>query len=361
MIENLKNWWKAEKYNILLTIFAALIPLMIDWGVSWEKTTNKESSSQVKHQGENTEYLWWAMSEKSNYAIQTIFIGITLFVLIRTRHATTNELVNSKGQIIQYILKNCSLKSYNDESKERTYSNVKEMVRYFYIAWLIVWFLWLAYYLGNYFLAYQDNVDLKFGYRQIVNFLNSSAMFGVYTIIGNTSISTESKLESFTSYWFSFLGWFVLFVCCLVGVFIDTNNPDTTIGLRAHSYVIVLNAMFSIITMVLVLGKLNSVYLQIPRLFMWVLYLYAAIQAYTPLLESSHDTLFMSDICDSTLIEISRAILPYVTLFGKVFLMLVLCWVVDYKRLIFFVIHRSVTIEQTPRLLNELNRNHVSF
>lgn len=41
--------------------------------------------------------------------------------------------------------------------------------------------------------------------------------------------------------------------------------------------------------------------------------------------------------------------------------MLVLCWVVDYERLIFFVIHRGVTIEQTPRLLNELNRNHVFF
>jgi len=235
------------------------------------------------------------------------------------------------------------------------------MVRYFYIAWLVVWFLWLAYYLGNYFLAYQDNDDLKFGYRQIVNFMNSSAMFGVYNIIGNASISMEKRLNSFTSYWFSLFGWFILFICCIVGILIDVNNPYTTIGLRAHSCVIVLNAMFSIITMVLVLGKLNSVYLQIPRLFMWGLYFYAAIQAYTPLLESSYDTPFLSGVCDDLLVKVVIAMLPYITLLGKVFLMLVLCWVVDYKRLIFFVIHRSVTIDQTPRLLNELNRNHVSF
>ncbi len=361
MIENLKNWWKAERYNILLTIFAALIPLMITWCVGWDQSALKDANTHIIKQGVESELLWWAMGEKSNYAVQTVFIGITLFVLIRTRHATTEELDNSKGQIMLYILKNCSLKDYNNESKEKTYSNVKEMVRYFYIAWLVVWFLWLAYYLGNYFLAYQDNDDLKFGYRQIVNFMNSSAMFGVYNIIGNASISMEKRLNSFTSYWFSLFGWFILFICCIVGILVDVNNPYTTIGLRAHSCVIVLNAMFSIITMVLVLGKLNSVYLQIPRLFMWGLYFYAAIQAYTPLLESSYDTPFLSGVCDDLLVKVVIAMLPYITLLGKVFLMLVLCWVVDYKRLIFFVIHRSVTIDQTPRLLNELNRNHVSF
>lgn len=186
-------------------------------------------------------------------------------------------------------------------------------------------------------------------------------MFGVYNIIGNASISMEKRLNSFTSYWFSLFGWFILFICCIVGILIDVNNPYTTIGLRAHTCVIVLNAMFSIITMVLVLGKLNSVYLQIPRLFMWGLYFYAAIQAYTPLLESSYDTPFLSGVYDAHIIKVIIAMLPYITLLGKVFLMLVLCWVVDYKRLIFFVIHRSVTIDQTPRLLNELNRNHVSF
>lgn len=360
MMENLKNWWNAEKYNILLTLFAALIPLMINWGIDWNQATQVKPS-QTKHQGEKSERFWWSMSEESNYAVQTIFIGITLFVLIRTRHATTKELVNSKGQIMQYILKNCSQKAYNNSSTERTYSNVKSMVRLFYIAWLVVWFLWLAYYLGNLFLVYQHNDELRFGYRQIVNFMNSSAMFGVYTIIGNVSINVERRLDSFTSYWFSLLGWFVLFICCIVGILIDLYNPGTTIGLRAHSCIFVLNAMFSIITMVLVLGKLNSVYLQIPRLFMWGLYIYAAIQAYTPLLESSHNILFIGEICDTLLIDIIKAILPYITLFGKVFLMLVLCWIVDYKRLIFFVIHRSVTIEQTPRLLNELNRNHVFF
>lgn len=94
---------------------------------------------------------------------------------------------------------------------------------------------------------------------------------------------------------------------------------------------------------------------------MWGLYFYAAIQAYTPLLESSYDTPFLSGVYDAHIIKVIIAMLPYITLLGKVFLMLVLCWVVDYKRLIFFVIHRSVTIDQTPRLLNELNRNHVSF
>lgn len=361
MIENLKNWWKAEKYNILLTLFAALIPLMISWGIDWTQPAIKTVNTHIKKQGGETELLWWAMSEESNYAVQTVFIGITLFVLIRTRHATTRELENSKGQIMQYILKNCSLKDYNNESRERTYSNVKTMVRLFYIAWLVVWFLWLAYYLGNYFLAFQENDDLKFGYRQIVNFMNSSAMFGVYTIIGNASISMEKRLNNFTSYWFSLFGWFILFICCIVGILIDVNNSYTTIGLRAHSCVIVLNAMFSIITMVLVLGKMNSVYLQIPRLFMWGLYFYAAVQAYTPLLESSLNTPFKKGICDDLLVKEIIAMLPYITLLGKVFLMLVLCWVVDYKRLIFFVIHRSVTIDQTPRLLNELNRNQVSF
>ena len=160
MIENLKNWWKAEKYNILLTIFAALIPLMISWGIGWAQSAINDADTHIIKRGVETERFWWAMGEKANYAVQTVFIGITLFVLIRTRHATTKELDNSKGQIMLYILKNCSLKDYNNESREKTYSNVKDMVRYFYIAWLVVWFLWLAYYLGNYFLAYQENDEV---------------------------------------------------------------------------------------------------------------------------------------------------------------------------------------------------------
>ena len=102
MIKNLKNWWKAEKYNILLTIFAALIPLMVSFYIDWGQTGHTD-----KPQGITDEHFWWEMSDESNYAVQTVFIGITLFVLIRTRHATTKELVKSKGQIMQYILKNC--------------------------------------------------------------------------------------------------------------------------------------------------------------------------------------------------------------------------------------------------------------
>ena len=106
---------------------------MITWCVGWAQSALKDAGTHIKKQGVESEQLWWAMGEKSNYAVQTVFIGITLFVLIRTRHTTTEELDNSKGQIMLYILKNCSLKDYNNESKEKTYSNVKEMVRYFYI------------------------------------------------------------------------------------------------------------------------------------------------------------------------------------------------------------------------------------
>ena len=51
MIENLKNWWKAEKYNILLTIFAALIPLVITWCAGWAQSALKDADTHIKKQG----------------------------------------------------------------------------------------------------------------------------------------------------------------------------------------------------------------------------------------------------------------------------------------------------------------------
>ncbi len=41
--------------------------------------------------------------------------------------------------------------------------------------------------------------------------------------------------------------------------------------------------------------------------------------------------------------------------------MLALCWVADKKRLIFFIIHEGVALDETPMLLDELDSDPVEF
>lgn len=106
----------------------------------------------------------------------------------------------------------------------------------------------------------------------------------------------------------------------------------------------------------LLLGKMNSSYLKVPSIFMLLLYVYAVTQLYVPFKDSD---LWMTK--NSWLDTFLNYAIPYITLIGKIFLMLTICWIAVQRRFIFFVIHRSTTIDKIDDLISELNKENVSF
>lgn len=143
----------------------------------------------------------------------------------------------------------------------------------------------------------------------------------------------------------------VLFIVGLIHESIYINIPSNSDGTTLPPNIVSISlSIFSAGTFVLMLGKINSNYMRIPNAFLMIMYLYAIIQCYIPFKGSNELPL-----------QIFNVAVPYITLMGKVFVLLSLCWITYKKRLIFFVIHRSTAIDNIPRMLSELNQDLAEY
>lgn len=336
MFDNIKFFFKAQTSNILVTIIGGLVPVLVSgiWAI-WD----------------NNRTIDFYLDNRENYLFQSIFILITVYVLIKIRKRTMFDIVDSKEQIKQYMKKNCGLKIYDNDTVESAYKTVRGTASQFFYAWLIVWIVWLICYVGELIMSYNmDCYSTITTYEQIFDFLNSSAMFAIYIILTSVTVNYKKRVKNDYTYMESIFIWTLLLIICISGVIIENCNPNSTM---AHVMPFYISAV-STITFILVLGKLNSSYLKIPSFFIFVLYIYAIIQAYIP---------FKKPIIEDNdwigiFLEFS---IPYITLFGKIILMLTICWISVQRRFIFYVIHRSTTIDRAEELLSELNKEKVSF
>lgn len=342
--DNLTAWIEREKYNIS-TIGAAIISAVLPELI--HLIPPKNSLINVLN-------LYFSNPTQNNYFIQFLFIFVTLILLFRYKSKINRELIQGKEHIIKYINKNCYHKIKNKDVALESYNIVKTSVRQFYTAWIVVWILWLVYYLGN-FLMGQKTADYVHDiFSQLFDFLTSTAMLFIYLILTNITLNIEKRRnEDDRRLWYGLLMWVFIFVILLV-LLIKEGTTCMSSEFNDHKNLSKLMlSVFSSMTFVLVLGKMNSHYLHIPRFLMFGMYIYAIVQAYIP---------FQGSKCMTGFAErLPGLLIPYMTLLGKVFVMLTLYWIVKKKRLIFFVIHRSNAIEMTKSLLSELDQEPVSF
>ena len=123
-------------------------------------------------------------------------------------------------------------------------------------------------------------------------------------------------------------------------------------------WIALLLGFVSTITFTLLLGKLNSLYLQLPDILLYGLYIYAIAQTLMPLSLLCRFPQEMS-IIKSENIGISQILyesFQTISLIGKMLLMLSILWITDKKRLVFYMIHRSLSLTSTPSALKTYNR-----
>lgn len=348
MIKDLIAWYKEDKYQIRWTVAGAVL-----------STALALICENLSFFNGNLKDFRFELPLYMEYGIQSLFIIIAIFVIL-TNMSTTAKNLKNKNHIISYMIDNCNIKVFRKEDNDRRYHVVRQTTFVFYYLWLTVWGLWLFYYLGNFLFAiafpgddYHRVVLARTIFSQVFDFLNSTAFWGIYLILTDITVDRKRRGGESSGLWFGAIVMIILTILFIVGLIHETiyyvpGNLDQT-NLPPNIVSISLS-VFSAVTFVLMLGKINSNYMRIPNAFLMIMYIYAIIQCYIPFKGS-----------DELPLRILDTALPYITLMGKVFVLLSLCWITYQKRLIFFVIHRSTAIDNIPRMLSELNQDIAEY
>lgn len=127
-------------------------------------------------------------------------------------------------------------------------------------------------------------------------------------------------------------------------------------GRRDYEHLLPLTILsaFGCISFVLVLGKLNSNFLSVPRVFMLILYVYAVAQAYSLFYQRIPQPKPDSEF--QPIIEVMKYIYPWVIFLGKITLLITLSWILNKKRLIFYIVNKSLSMTLVKEQLKEFNR-----
>ncbi len=158
---------------------------------------------------------------------------------------------------------------------------------------MVIWVVWFIYY-GMLFLnslfTFQDacaflNTHALFWVRCGVDFTTSCLLFLIYLTLNNVTVAKRFG-QDYHSFDFG-IGFSILLVAVIIiGTFLI--YCASMAGLHCHMFAPMLIVsltlgIFSTFTFVLMLGKLNSFYLQIPIFLNIMVYLYAIAQIFTPL------------------------------------------------------------------------------
>lgn len=245
MFNEFLAWLKSDKYNIGLTLMAAVLPSVVAF--IYNLCYNVNGINFVSA---------FVLSDKLYYGVTACFIFFTLFLLIYNMQRMTFELKIKKEQIKNYMAKNCDIKIFNREL-DSSYKVVRQTVIQFYFACIMIWFLWLVLYFGKFLYACFNVYYGSFVFPEIFDFLSSTAMFSMYIILANVTVDIEKRIKYDNGFLYGIIIWLVLTTIWLFALIASCSVYDGD----AKLFVSIFSSMYSSITFVLVLGKLNSNYL----------------------------------------------------------------------------------------------------
>lgn len=244
---------------------------------------------------------------------------------------------------------------------------VSDTVQQFYKCWIGIWVLWILYY-GVESMArllpdstHFTGIQFHYSFKSLIDFTTSILLFVLYLILNNVTVYRQKREEANPNE-LRYGGLFLIVCICIIGaLFIYSFSVYRPI--IAYGYMMVVNlalGTFATFAFVILLGKLNSFYLQIPILLNLMVYFYAILQMFGPLtMLADGSSFFKSQPYDSALLhffltetdyqfeKINIAFL-FASLFGKLCLAMVLYWIVYKFRFIYFVITKSLSLTETP-------------
>lgn len=349
---SLKGWLKEDKVTFYGTALCPIITL-VGTGLSCSITSIK----QFFGLSINNCISWL-------YFLQAIFVAISFFFIWQHRDTILRKLVQKEGLLKNYLQKECHLRNEEEFTVDDRFVIIKETVEKFYYYWMKIWVVWLVYYgmlFVNSFADYEKgsvflNTYSLFWVRCIVDFATSILLFMIYLTLNNVTVPKRFR-QDYHSFDFKIGSIFLFITIAIIGALLvkcasmvgpqNTFTPMLMVSLAL--------GIFSTFTFVLMLGKLNSFYLQIPIFLNIMVYLYAIAQIFTPLglLADGGENMrdgFVGQAIQSYLGKI-HVILLCITLIGKMCLAYVIYWTVYKSRFIYFVVTKSMALTETPEKL----------
>ena len=370
-----KQWWQDETWALVLTVLCPIIATLF---------TVLGYFKDFKLLSPN-----WGLEEFTNllYAFQTLFMGIVFFYIWGHKDKIVRRLLQKEDLIETYFKRECHITDEEDFPIEERFAAIRHSVARFYQGWMALWLVWLFYNgvmlvmgltggkIGSASYAYN-----MFVFRCIMEMVGSIILFYIYLVLNNVTISKEYRPD-YSSTDFR-LGAIFLSLCiiAILALFIRAASIPTMREAFAPMLQVGLAlGLFSTFTFVLVLGKLNSYYLQIPILLSIFVYIFAIAQVFAPLeliasgWDSVKDGFVVATLpCEVTGKDTNYRIFDVVvsspvldvtashrlerlnfyfllfSMFGKLALALVLYWTVYKFRFIYFVITKNLALTETP-------------
>lgn len=375
---SLTGWWKEEWLTLVVTIACPIIATAF---------TVLSFFQNIKSDSLNFSSKWYVTWI---YFLQMVFVGISFYYLWGQKKNILHRLKKQKNGMADYFRMECHVGDEEGLLIEDRIRTVKDTVSKFYKGWVFIWVLWICYY-GIMFLVELIGTDGSDSYLKIqhnfylksgVEVLCGIAMFYIYVTLNNVTVAKENREEE-NSFDYRLSMFFLL--ACFVLIASLFYRSTCYSDLRMAFFPMLLASIgisaFSTLAFVLMLGKLNSYYLQIPIILNLAVYVFAIIQIFSPLTllvegwECTGSfvitTITHQPSCGCACCQISKifvsspvatedvsrwlnnicVVYHCITLIGKMCLALVLYWTAYKFRFLYFVVTKSVALTETPEKL----------
>lgn len=354
-------WLKDERISIISTIVCPVLSVLLSAGIpigSYLLDTKDGKSNGFDYYPQVITIL---------YFLQLIFLIVSLYFILSNRTAILRLLNDKESLLIRYFQKECHIRNEEDSPLIDHFTVVRDTVKQFYYCWVIIWTLWILYYgIESIDRLLPDatrftGLQLHYAFKCVIDFSTSIVLFFLYLILNNVTVYRQKREEANPNevrYGFMFL---MMCICIIGALFLYSFSvSDEAVAFGYMMVVSLALGTFATFVFVILLGKMNSFYLQIPIVLNLFVYFYAILQIFGPLtmLADGHEY-FTNETSDGTFLykfitlpnirfeKINIAFLM-VSLFGKFCLTMVLYWIVYKFRFIYFVITKSLSLTETP-------------
>lgn len=364
------GWVKSNKYPIWPSVFCAFIPLITDQVIGLVK---ESSSIPVASSGGSftMSYVYYMLEYQIPFQfVNILFIIFALYKLATMKFLQTEDSEKEK-KLHEYVTDTFGENStLARNTPGDLFRRINTGIKQFYYSWVCVWVIWIIMYIiKSIYSFYQINQklfadellcgcsDYKFLFRidnffeNSLNMLGSFVLFFIYmditvsTVhIGTLTGKGRGNLQ---------IGVFFMIMIGTIIEFVDlfsiTGCADydrTQFFLRLFIGII---ASMSIIT---VLGRLNTSYLKIPQFLMMCLYLYATVQMLYPFVYKTYTGDYYAPFITP---RVSIG-LNFLAFCGKVTLLLVLVWTAKKNRFMFFLLHKANSLSDSSCMIRRFNK-----
>jgi len=367
-----KTWLHGKQYTILLAIICACFPIVFETYINTDIDIAKNSPHIV---------------EIAYCLGNIIFIMVGIYLLSKNNFLLNNDN-GDKGRRLSHYVKDKfgSNSSLYIEGEDDLFLRMEKSFSQFYYSWLIVWSSWLIMYVSkfifilcsdfsaNYFQQYENLLE------NILNLINSFAIFFTYMVITISTINRKLPGHSLKQMNWNIIVLSFIGICCIITDFSSIFFTSMDQYYKFQFIVQIFISFIACMSMMAVLGRLNSSYLDIPQWLIISLYFYAALQMLHPFellnawlkSRSGYLTFMIPRISSVTLnieqngslvqlLDVLSKGIYFIALLGKICLFFTILWVMQKKRFLFFLIHKAHTLTESDDMLVEFNRYYEKY